>query len=258
MRTGTMSYFYKSVILTLLVLSFSYQSLAGTWADDFSNKDTTNWEIYNLAAWQHDLDVDIAKWNVVDGEVRGSILALFMESMFLTGELNWKYYSVSCKAKFVGNEKKTASLGLILHARIEENKRYMFLINYFDQKASIVATAGKLQEEGDPFIGWTKKVYDFKLKFDTWYLLSASVLSNDKLEFKIRNLSDRENNGEFSIEVLKPIRSGGLTGFYVANAAAVFDDIRIQGENIPNGGTYPVKPQSKLATTWSRIKKDKT
>ena len=250
-----MSYFYKSVILTLLVLSFTYPSLAGTWEDDFSSKDTTNWEIYNLAAWQHDLDVDIAKWNVGGGEVRGSILALFVESMFLTGELNWKYYSVSCKAKFVGNEKKTASLGLILHARINENKRYMFMINYFDQKASVVATAGILQEEDDPFKGWTKKVYDFKLKFDTWYLLSASVLRNDKLEFKIRNLSDQENKGEFSIEVLKPIRSGGLTGFYVANAAAVFDDIKIKGENIPNGGTFSVEPQSKLATTWSKIKR---
>ena len=67
-------------------------------------------------------------------------------------------------------------LGLILHARVEENKRYMFLINYFDQKASIVAAAGKLKQGGEPLKGWTQEIVEFDIKFDTWYLLSASVV----------------------------------------------------------------------------------
>ena len=247
--------YLKTGILIIFVLTMSQYCLAGTWQDNFANADTAKWEIFNIAAWEHAPDVNTAKWEIKNGEVYGSMHELFKKSMFLTGQLTWRNYSVSCQAKFVGNKDKTAMLGLILHARVEENKRYMFLINYFDQKASIVAAAGKLKQGGEPFKGWTQEIVNFDIKFDTWYLLSASVVGNNKLHFKIENLTQGNNKIEFSTDVIEPIEKGGLTGFLVENADAVFDDIEISGDHIPNGGTFPVEPLSKLATTWSKLKR---
>lgn len=244
-----------TLIITLLLLSFSPHSIAGTWEDDFSKKNNISWEIFNIAAWQNDPDENTAKWEIKNSEVFGSIHELFKNSMFLTGELTWQNYTVSCHTKFIGEEDKSAFLGLILHARIQENKRYMFLLNYFDQKASMTATAGPLKQGGEPFKGWSQKVFDFKIKFNTWYLLSASAMENDRIHFNIRNLEDGKNQAEFSLIVEEPLEDGGLTGFYVENADAVFDNIKIEGKNIPNGGTFLVESRNKLATTWSRLKR---
>ena len=210
-----MTHLLKTVVLIISVLSLSVHSFGGTWEDDFSKNDNSNWKVFNIAAWEHVPDLDSAKWEIKNGEVYGSIHELFKKSMFLTGELTWTNYSVSCHAKFIGEEEKTAMLGLILHARINENKRYMFLINYFDQKATIVATAGPLKQGGEPFKGWSQKIIDFKIEFNTWYLLSASVVTNDQLQFKIRNLDDAKNIGELKLKVLEPLESGGFTGFLV-------------------------------------------
>ena len=247
--------YLKAVLFIILVLILIQPSLAGTWEDDFSKKNISEWEIFNISTWEYDPDLDSAKWEIKNGEVYGSMHELFKKSMFLTGQLTWRNYSVSCRAKFVGDKDKTAILGLILHARVEENKRYMFLINYFDQKASIVAVAGKLKQGGEPFKGWTQEIVEFDIKFDTWYLLSASVVGNNKLHFKIENLTQGNNKIEFSTNVIEPIDKGGLTGFLVENADAVFDDIEISGNRIPNGGTFPVEPLSKLTTTWSKLKR---
>ena len=242
------------MFLIISVLSLSVHSFAGTWEDDFSKKDNSKWEEFNIAAWQLDPEEIDDIWEIKNGEVYGSRHELFKKSMFLTGELTWRNYSVTCQAKFIGDEKKTAMLGLILHARVKENKRYMFLLNYFDQKATIVATAGPLKQDGEPFKGWTQEIIKFKIEFNTWYLLTASVVTNDQLQFKIRNMDDAKNIGELKLKVLEPIVSGGLTGFLVENADAVFDNIKITGKNIPNGGTFPVESRSKLTTMWGRLK----
>ncbi len=249
-----MKHLFKIGILTIIVLSFANHCLAGTWEDDFSNINNSTWEVFNIVAWEPADDTLGAKWEIKNGSVSGSMHELFKKTMFLTGELKWQNYSVSCRAKYVGEEDKTAILGLIMHARIQENKRYMFLLNYFDQKASIVATAGPLKQTGDKFRGWSQEIHNFKIEFNTWYLLSASTMGSNILIFNIKNLEDTNNMDEFSIEVNEPITEGGLTGFLVENANAVFDDIKIEGKNIRNGGTFPIEPHSKLTTTWGKLK----
>ena len=48
-------------------------------------------------------------------------------------------------------------------------------------------------------------------------------------------------------------RTGGV-GFGLWNYTAVFDNITVTGNSIPNGGGFAVTPQGKLATTWGRLK----
>lgn len=254
-----MKFCLKVCILISFVCIICQQCFAGRWREGFSENNLTDWKIYNIAAWEHDPDNDLAEWEIKNGEVHGSMKQQFMKSMFLTGDLSWRNYNVTCLAKFVGNKVQTAMLGIVLHARVEENKRYMFLLNYFEQAATIVATAGKLKQDGEPFKGWSQKIYKIKIEFDTWYKLSAAVLENQDLSFSMSNMVDPNNSGVFTLKVQEPITEGGLSGFLVEHASAVFDDFEITGENIPSRGdsTFPVELHNKLTTTWGKLKRSK-
>ena len=49
-------------------------------------------------------------------------------------------------------------------------------------------------------------------------------------------------------------QTGGV-GFGLWNYTAIFDNITVTGESVPNGGDFAVTPQAKLATTWGDLKK---
>jgi len=47
---------------------------------------------------------------------------------------------------------------------------------------------------------------------------------------------------------------GGI-GIGARDVVTHFDDIRIYGDSVPNGGAFAVQPQGKLATTWGEMKR---
>jgi hypothetical protein len=49
-------------------------------------------------------------------------------------------------------------------------------------------------------------------------------------------------------------QTGGV-GFGLWNYTAIFDNITVTGDSVPNGGDFAVTPQGKLATTWAQLKK---
>ena len=66
-----------SAIITLVCFSlWAWQpAFAGTWRDDFEDKDTREWKIFNL-------DRQVEKWWIDDGEAVGEIFpARFYESL---------------------------------------------------------------------------------------------------------------------------------------------------------------------------------
>lgn len=246
----------KAAILITLVFSITQPILAGTWRDDFSDPDTTQWEIYNTSDRLNAAEKVTTQWEIKDGVVYGTQREFSRQSTFLTGKLTWKNYSVSCRAKFVGERFPTLDLGLILHTRPKEHQRFMFLMHHDEQKISIVALLGGKWENGQFVITKEVKEINFDINLNTWYSLSAEVVRDNHLQFEIEDLNDPENKATHNIKIDKPITPGGLTGFIVSYADAVFDDLVIHGDNIPNGGTitFPVEPHRKLTTTWSRLK----
>ncbi len=207
---------------------------AGTWRDDFEDKDTREWKIFNL-------DRQVEKWWIDDGEAVGEIFLKGFMSLWLTGELNWKNYSLSCRTKLVEDKNEPPSIGLTLHDRGEEDSRYLFLIDYVFGTARIIKS---LQNSWFPF------TFSFDAEIDTWYELTATIHEDGTLEFKV----DDEVFTVFDDEPLK----GGLAGLVVEDGRAHFDDIEITGANIKNGGPGKprhVEPHTKLATAWGNIKK---
>ena len=157
------------------------------------------------------------------------------------GEVDWRNYSFSCKAKLDKAKDEPATFGIMLHHRWEEFSFYAFRILYPWEIVHIT----KYGKNGATTLG----EFNFPAKLDTWYTLTASVDSRGKLKFQIDDVV-------FTTVDADPIKNG-KAGLMVVRAQARFDDVEITGNNIPNGGpgTLPVEPSGKLAMTWGKLKR---
>ena len=225
------------IIAIIILVCFSigewHPSFAGTWRDDFEDKDTREWEIFNI-------DRQVEKWWISNGEAVGEIFLPGFMSLWITGELTWKHYSVSCRAKLVKDKGEPPTLGLTLHDRGEEDSRYLFFIDY------VFGTVRIIKATPDH---WHVVTHPFNAEIDTWYELTATIYADGTLEFKI--------DSEVFTAVDEDLLKGGQAGLVVADGRAHFDDVEITGENITNGGPgkpRPVAPRAKLTTTWGYLK----
>lgn len=229
------------IIAIIITACFAIQAwqpaLAGTWRDDFEDNDTREWKIFNL-------DRQVEKWWIDDGEAVGEIFLPGFMSLWITGELTWKNYSLSCRAKLVEDKNEPPSIGLTLHDRGEEDTRYLFFIDY------VFGTVRLVKALRD---NWFPVIYPFDAEIDTWYELTATIHEDGTLEFKV-------DDEVFTAVDDDPLK-GGQVGLVVADGKAHFDDVEVTGANVKNGGpgkARPVEPQTKLATTWGNLKKGST
>ena len=219
--------------LILGILIFPMMSVfGGTWYDDFEDNKISEWEIYNL-------DKQLEKWWIDGGEAVGQIFSPRFWSLWLTGDIDWEFYSISCRAMVEEDREEPPSIGLILHDRGDQGSRYMFIVDYVLNIARIIKDVVDGGSVAIPFVA----------EKGVWYDLSASVKEDGTLEFRI-------NDTVFEAIDPQPL-SGGQAGLVVSNAKARFDNVAISGDNIPNGGPgkpFDVAPQSKLTTTWGKLK----
>lgn len=222
--------------VTFILLGLTFFSIlpvfAGTWRDDFEDKKTTEWEIYNE-------DKQLEKWWINDGEAVGEIAIEGFWSLWLTGDLDWEFYSVSCRAMLEDDKEGTSSFGLTLHDRGDEDSRYVFIVVYIINTARII--------KGVPRGG--QVVFNFVAEKGEWYDLKAEVKEDGSLIFQI-------NDTVFEAVDPQPL-SGGQAGFVIGGARARYDNVEITGDNIPNGGPgkpFDVAPNEKLTTTWGKLK----
>lgn len=221
--------------VVLCAMVFNQQSFAGTWTDAFEDDKTQEWELLNT------FDEEEAKWWIDGGEAVAETFEPHhdLPTVWSTGELDWRAYSLSCRAKLVKAKDEPASLGLILHQRWGEHSFYIFQILYPWKIVHITKYTGRASTLGE---------FDFAAKLNRWYTLTASIDSRGKLKFQI-------DDEVFTVTDKNPIKSG-KAGLKVSGAQVRFDDVKITGNNVPNGGpgTLPVKPSGKLATTWGKLK----
>ena len=218
-----------SIIFICLAMCLVLPTFAGTWRDDFEDKNTREWKIIKPTMRNQ-------KWQINKGEAVGEIFQPGDWNLWITGNPKWKNYSVSCLAKLV-NEKNEPAIGLALHWRT--NSRYLFYIDYTRGLAIIYREALANIGVSTPFAA----------KIDTWYKLTATVYEDGKLEFQI-------DDTVHTILDPDPL-PGGQAGLVVMDGRARFDNVEITGDDIPNGGPgrpFAVAPQDKLATTWGNLK----
>ncbi len=233
-----------SIIIVCLLMCLMVPVFAGTWRDDFEDNYTHEWKIFNHIRQDE-------KWWINDDEAVGEIFKPGFMSLWLTGDLKWKYYSVSCRAKLVNDRNEPPTIGLTLHDRGWEDSRYLFFIDYVIDTVRIVRAVHN---------DWADVEHFFASEKDTWYQLTATVFEDGTLEFRIQNLDAELDAAPQVFTAFDPDPlPGGQAGLVVADARGRFDDVEITGDNIPNGGPgrrtlQPVAPQAKLTTTWAKLK----
>ena len=159
------------------------------------------------------LDRQVEKWWIDDGEAVGEIFLPGFMSLWLTGELTWKNYSLSCRAKLVEDKNDPPSIGLTLHDRGEEDSRYLFFIDYVFGTVRLVKA---LRDSN-----WFPVIYAFDAEIDTWYELTATIHEDGTIEFKV-------DDEVFTVIDDDPLK-GGQAGLVVADGRAHFDDVEITG-----------------------------
>jgi hypothetical protein len=229
----------KISFLALVCLAFVFllavPSLAGTWRDDFEDGNLDGWE-----------GLPDPCWTVEDGECSGEFFADPTFTAIRIGDAGWKDYTVKCKMKFVGIDKKPPRTGAGISFRNSgmDWARYGFLIN----------------PNSDTAVGWevvtvhSEIPLPFTLSKDTWYELKI-IVEGEHFEFYI----DGKPAGEFEDNS----RPSGKVGLFVRNVHAHFDDLIISGDDVEDGGSWDaakhpeekaVEPKGKLATSWGKLK----
>ena len=215
---------------------WTQQGFAGTWTDAFEDNNTREWKIVNAVNTKN-------TWRIDKGEAVGETFAPHHNRpvVWATGEVDWRNYSFSCKAKLVKAKDEPATFGIILHHEWEEFSFYVFRIVYPRGMIHITKMNGASSQ--------TLGEFDFAVQLDTWYSLTASIDSRGKLKFQIGDVV-------FTAVDRNPIKNG-KAGLVVIRGQARFDDVEITGNTVPDGraGTLPVEPSRKLATTWGALKR---
>lgn len=237
----------KILIFGLVICSVALNqfAFAGTWKDSFEDNDMSEWKIVD------DWENVTGKWWSDKGEAVAESLVESGFAMWLTGESAWEHYAVSCRAKLVKSKKEPATFGIVMHAN--SNKRLGGLLDahyYF----SVIGDFNFISiRKFPPFPAEpvTLGEFDFEVKADRWYQLTATIHRNGKIEFHI----DKQVFTLADPKLLGP----GQAGLFVSDAEVRFDDIEITGSNIDDGGpgkARPVEPQAKLATIWGHLKSE--
>ena len=229
----------KFFISGLVVCSIALNSpgFAGTWKDSFEDNNTKEWESIGSN--------EKKEWWIDAGEAVGENAEHNVLSIWVTGDVTWQDYAVSCRAKLIKVKGQFAILGLVLYYEDKEHSMYLFEI-LSDWKEFGFITIKKLPPP--PARSVKLGEFNFIPEANRWYQLTASV-SRRVLEFQI-------DDEVFTAIDHSPLKFG-KTGLLVGNGQAHFDDVEITGPNIDNGGPgrgRPVEPQTKLATTWGYLK----
>ena len=229
----------KRLIFGLVACSvaLSQLALAGTWKDSFEDNNTQEWE---SLGWN-----EKEEWWIDAGEAVGKTDKHNVLSIWVTGDVAWQNYAVSCRVKLVEIKEQFSGLGLVLYHGDKKTSLYLFEI-LSDWKKFGFITIKKLPPPPAQSVKLAE--FNFIPQANKWYKLTASV-SRRALEFQI--------DGEVLTTIDHSPLKSGKAGLFVLNGQARFDDVEITGPNIDNGGpgkARPVEPKTKLATTWGHLK----
>ena len=237
----------KCLIFGLVICSVSLNqfALAGTWKDSFEDNDMSEWKIVD------DWENAAGKWWSNKGEAVAESLGESSFAMWLTGESTWEYYAVSCQAKLVKSKKEPATFGIVMHANNNELLDGLLDEHYYFSVIGDFNFISIRKFHPFPAEPVTLGEFDFEIKVDRWYQLTATIQRNGKIEFQI----DEQLFTLSDPNLLGP----GQAGLFISDAEVRFDDVEITGSNIDDGGpgkARPVEPKTKLATIWGHLKSE--
>ena len=241
------------IIVTTLFLG-TLSVLAGTFLETFDGKDLDGWQ----QIWR---DKVPAVWEIVDGELHAESREAYTH-LLTTGDNTWEDYTMELDVKPL---KKHGIGGIAIAVRVDGT--WLVLCRVFDP-VIIRGDDPPFQEErmGCSATGLNRPALATLivephplLRLNRWSHLKLGV-EGDIFTFWI---DDEQVMEPTKLQIFRQIevfahfpdfQTGGV-GFGLWNYTAIFDNITVTGDSIPNSGDFAVTPQEKLTTTWGNLKK---
>ena len=244
-----------ALIVTLLFL-LPLSVWAGTFLETFDGKDLDGWQ----DIW---VDKGPAVWEIVDGELHAESREAYIH-LLTTGDSTWKDYTMELDVKPL---KKHGIGGITIAVRVDGT--WLVHCSVSDpviirgddppvQERRISCLAGGFHRPMPPHAVLMDELHPL-LRLNRWAHLKLSV-EGDMFAFY---LNGEQVMAPTKLQIFRQIevfadfpdfQTGGV-GFGLWNYTAVFDNITVTGESVPNGGDFAVTPQEKLATTWGNLKR---
>ena len=244
----------KSVIIVATFFLLTFSVWAGTFLETFDGKDLDGWQ----QIWR---DKGPAVWEIVDDELHAESREAYTH-LLTTGDNTWEDYTMELDVKPV---KKHGIGGIAIAVRVDGT--WLVSCRIFDpviirgddppfQEERIGCSATGLERpalatliaEPHPLLKlnrWSHLKLSAEGDIFTFWINGEQVMAPTKLQI-FRQIDVFADFPDF--------QTGGV-GFGLWNYTAVFDNITVTGDSIPNSGDFAVTPQGKLATTWSQLKK---
>ena len=252
-------------------------SISGTFVDTFEDRRLSDWKEVNVN------DSRPVNWKVFNGEVRVESKDSNTRILILK-DTEWTNYEVELSVMPL---KRHGQGHIVLASRVTSTRAIVFTIGDIFWNAPISIATGTILNlengrlEGTP-LQFAKirnlqndnkqqvKIDDILrvgvdlpcnnihpypfLKIHEWTHLKLMV-SGDLFMFWVNEelvLNTKCNLAHLAF--LKGDLVTGSIGFGIAGYTALFDNFVVSGQEIPNRGRLPVRPQEKLGLTWGKLK----
>ena len=247
----------KSVMIVATLFLLTSSVWAGTFLETFDGKDLDGWQ----QIW---VDKGPAIWEIVDDELHAESREGFIH-LLTTGDTTWEDYTMELDVKPL---KKHGIGGIYIAVRVD--RTWLVYCSISDpviirgdeppvQERRIGCYAGGLHRPMPPRAVLFSEQHPL-LRLNRWAHLKLSV-EGDTFTFWIDGEQVMAPT-ELKIFIFKGIdvfadfpdfQTGGV-GLGLRNYTAVFDNITVTGDSVPNSGNFDVTPQEKLVTTWGQLK----
>lgn len=245
----------KFALIVALLFLLPLSVWAGTFLETFDGKDLDGWQ----QIW---VDKGAAVWEIVDDELHAESREAYIH-LLTTGDSTWKDYTMELDVKPL---KKHGIGGITIAVRVDGT--WLVHCSVSDpviirgddppvQERRISCLAGGFHRPMPPHAVLIDELHPL-LRLNRWAHLKLSV-EGDMFAFY---LNGEQIMAPTQLQIFRQIevfadfpdfQTGGV-GFGLWNYTAVFDNITVTGDSVPNGGDFAVTPQEKLATTWGQLK----
>lgn len=234
------------ILTFLFALTISFNALAGTWRDDFSDGNYEGWTVQNIRG-------GISEWKVESGELIAKRSNDWSSFVILDESIGWEDYEFEFDAMFMESLNPNFTF-IVINVRVSENSINFNSIgpalayNWQGQRGRIVYARGVKGAQDVNLVDIVEQNYPVEM--NKYYRLKLSAIG-DQYRLYIDNVLQREYN-------FAGYKSGGVA-IGAGGCIAYFDNVSISGPNIPNGGSgfNSVFPKHKLTTTWSQIRRER-
>ena len=247
----------KCICIATVLFLFPFSGWSGTFLETFDDKDLEGWrELVQLKEAP-------GSWKIVNDELHAISPDPAMR-LLTTGDDTWEDYTLEFDVKPL---KKHGIGAIVIAARV--NGTWVVSCRIAD--TVVLGGGGGIPGErvycdyGNfhdvIFIGLHIAPHPL-LKLNKWAHLKLSVQDNivtfwinEKQVMEPTELLDLKGvqHEEFNFDEFPDFLTGGV-GFGLANYTALFDNISVTGDSVPNSGGFAVTPHGKLTTTWSNLK----